>query len=317
MEQRFDALVMTTAPDYIRLQNNYHRLVKHMPARRLLFIGNEETGRLVEKAELGKQVCFLNEEEILPFSKVHAVVSEQMREQLAGKELPRGITGWYYQQFLKMQYAHQCEDPYYLVWDGDTIPCKPFSMFHEKWNSPFFDMKMEYHQEYFVTLSRILPGMQKCVEKSFISEHMLIDCKIMKQLMTDIEGNPELSGDTFWEKIICSIDADRIQECSFSEFETYGTYTCMKYPTEYRLRNWHSFRQCGEFFNPDTITDEDYEWLGRDFDAVSFEKGHFVREDHRNLFDNKRYQEKLSARKMLEIAQQEFKEGYLERWDQS
>ncbi len=34
-----------------------------------------------------------------------------------------------------------------------------------------------------------------------------------------------------------------------------------------------------------------------------------------NLFDNKEYQKKLSAQQMLEIAQEEFKEGsYIEVW---
>ena len=63
-------------------------------------------------------------------------------------------------------------------------------------------------------------------------------------------------------------------------------------------------------------SDDDYEWLSHDFDAVSFEKGMTVREDHKNLFDNKEYQSKLSARKMLEIAQEEFQEGYKEVWVQ-
>ena len=37
---------------------------------------------------------------------------------------------------------------------------------------------------------------------------------------------------------------------------------------------------------------------------------------NKNLFDNKEYQKKLSARQMLEIAQEEFKEGsYLEVWE--
>ena len=71
------------------------------------------------------------------------------------------------------------------------------------------------------------------------------------------------------------------------------------------------------FFDPDTITEQDYEWLGRDFYAISFEKGHSVREDHKNLFDNPQFQEKLSARTMLEVAQQEFTEGYLEVWDET
>ncbi|MBQ0028498.1 MAG: hypothetical protein KBS96_07840, partial [Lachnospiraceae bacterium] len=105
-----------------------------------------------------------------------------------------------------------------------------------------------------------------------------------------------------------------IQDSYFSEFETYGSFVCLTNPSLYRMREWHSFRLAGEFFDPDKISDSDYEWLSNDFEAVSFEKGMSVREDHKNLFDNKEYQEKMSARQMLEIAQEEFKDGYIEVW---
>lgn len=269
----------------------------------------------MKKAGLGEKVSFLDEDDILSFSSVHEVMRDVLKEILQGQELPKGITGWYYQQFLKMQYAYICGDTYYLVWDGDTIPCKHFSMFHEDSDIPYFDMKREYHEEYFTTLSKLLPGLRKSIEKSFVSEHMLMNCEIMKTLIRDIEQNEEIPGNNFWEKILRAIGTEQIQESSFSEFETYGTYVCKHYPTSYRLRNWHSFRQGGQFFDPDTIANDDYDWLGKDFYAISFEKGHFVREDHKNLFDNKRYQEKLSARQMLEMAQMEFIEGYLETWD--
>ena len=81
----------------------------------------------------------------------------------------------------------------------------------------------------------------------------------------------------------------------------------------YKLREWHSFRLAGEFFDPEAISDDDYEWLAHDFDAISFEKGMTVREDHKNLFDNKEYQSKLTAGQMLKIAQEEFKDGYIEK----
>lgn len=44
----------------------------------------------------------------------------------------------------------------------------------------------------------------------------------------------------------------------------------------------------------------DYDWLAKDFFAISFEKGHTVRPDLDNLFSNLVYQGKLSARQMLE-----------------
>lgn len=314
-KNKFDVLIMVTPNDYLRLQNNYYQLERMLPGRSIWFIGNEIVGELVKKAGLGERVGFIDENSILPFQSVHEVMQNALKYILGGQELPKGVTGWYYQQFLKMQYAYICKDLYYMVWDGDTIPCRKFAMFYREGDIPYLDLKKEYHEEYFKTLAKILPGMHKSIEKSFISEHMLINCNIMKHLMADIENNQDIQGSRFWEKIIHSIDADQLQKNSFSEYETYGTYVCAKYPDAYRIRNWYSFRLGGSFFDPDAITDEDYEWLGHDFYAISFEKGHKVREDHKNLFTNKNYQAKLSARQMLEIAQEEFKEGYLEKWD--
>lgn len=310
MEPKYDALIMTTAKDFSRLKNNYHCLVKNMPARRLIFVGNAEVGELAARLNLGERAGFIKEDEILPFEDVHGIMQDVLRR----RDVPRGVTGWYYQQFLKMQYSFLCRDDYYLVWDGDTIPCKPFTMFHEDGVTPFFDLKQEYHEEYFVTIGKLFPGMQKCIGPSFISEHMLLRCDIMRNLIEDILKNDTLKGESFFERIIRCIDVDKLVSNSFSEFETYGTYTCFKYLNSYRLRTWHSFRYAGNFFDPDKISDSDYEWLSRDFDAVSFEKGHTVREDHKDVFTKKEYQEKLSARQILELAQQEFEEGYLEAW---
>lgn len=307
----YDVLIVITAKDFLRLQANYHRLVRNMPVGSLIFIGSGEVGELVEKAGLGSRVKFINENDILPFEKVHEV----MKAALQVKELPGGITGWYYQQFLKMQYSAVCGKDYYMVWDGDTIPCRSLQMFRKPEGIPYLDLKSEYHEEYFITLGKLLPGLRKCIEKSFIAEHMLIRSDIMRSLIQEIMQNPSLQGDAFYERIVRCIDREKLTENSFSEFETYGTYVCSRYPDAYRLRNWHSLRYGGCFFDPDTISDADYEWLGRDFDAISFEKGHTVQEEQKDLFTKKEYQQKLSARQILEMVQQEFEEGYKEEWE--
>ena len=158
--------------------------------------------------------------------------------------------------------------------------------------------------------------MGKVIKKSFISEHMLMNKEIMKELISAIESNDSLKGEKFYEKIIYSISPEKLTSNSFSEFETYGTFTVLKHMEVYRLRDWHSFRYGGDFFDSKKISDEDFEWLSHDFHAISFEKGHEVREDHKNLFDNKEYQNKLTARQMLEVAQQEFKgDSFIESWD--
>ena len=309
----FDTLIVITPKDYIRLKNNYKRLVDNLPSKKLYFVGNSEVKELIKESNLPDKVGWIDENSIIPFDEVHAIMADHMKDILNGAELPRGITGWYYQQFLKMQYSNICENEYYMSWDGDTVPCKPFSMFNEM-GMPYMDMKHELHELYFKTMGVLVPGLKKFVEPSFISEHMLFKCDLMKQLIAKIETNDNLKGDRFYEKIIRSIAPSDIQNSAFSEFETYGSFVCLTAPYIYKLREWHSFRLAGEFFDPNTISDDDYKWLAHDFDAVSFEKNQYVREDHKNLFDNKEYQSKLTARKMLEIAQEEFTEGYLEVW---
>lgn len=310
MVEKFDVLVLVTPADFQRVQNNYPRLIRFIPLHRLIFIGNTEVGELVHKQGWDPRITFLNEEELLPFQEVHKIVMELLER----TDVPRGVTGWYYQQFLKMQYCYHCKDRYYMTWDGDTIPCKTFEMFHAGTGIPYFDLKQECHGEYFVTMEELL-GLKKCIAKSFISEHMLFRCDIMQQMIGDIMRNEKIEGSTFYEKILRCIGKERLMNSSFSEFETYGTYTAMHYTGDYKLRRWHSFRYCGNFFDPDTITDEDYEWLGHDFDAVSFEKGCSVREDHKDIFTKKEYRDKLTARQILEIAQEAFTEGYKEVWD--
>ncbi|MCR5338420.1 MAG: glycosyltransferase family 2 protein [Lachnospiraceae bacterium] len=316
MEERYDTLIMITPKDFDRLSDNYDRLLELIPAKHVCFIGSYEVDDRLMVAGLGERAGFICEDDILPFHDVYRCMADHMSDILGGQELPRGMVGWYYQQFLKMQYARNCKDSYYMVWDGDTIPCRRIEMFDAVSNKPYMDMKKEYHKEYFETIEKLFPGMKKVSEKSFIAEHMLIHTETMNQMLDEIEGNPELPGRSFWEKILRSIEPEHIKDTAFSEFETYGTYVTYRCPQRYQIRRWHSFRLGAEFFHSDTITERDYEWLGRDFFAISFEKNQYVREDHDNLFNNPAYQEKLTARQMLQIAQEEFGEGYLEEWEE-
>ena len=311
----FKTLIVITPKDCERLLKLYPRLVEAIPYGEVIFVGDPEIEDIVSKnPELAGRVSVIDENSVISFDEVHGLIAEKMKNILAGRPLPRGITGWYYQQFLKMQYASMCEDEYYMVWDGDTIPCRPLDMFQEGTGRPYLDLKHEFHEEYFETMGRILPGFRKVIERSFVSEHMLFRVDFMKELIGEIEGNESISGVRFWEKIINAIPEEKIQSSAFSEFETYGTFVALRHSGDYVLREWHSFRLGGEFFSIDTISQRDFDWLSKDFDAISFEKGHFVREDNANLFDNPYYQEKLTPRQMLEAAQMEYKEGYKEVW---
>ncbi|MGN0346904.1 MAG: DUF6492 family protein [Lachnospiraceae bacterium] len=317
MNRNFETIIVITPQDFPRLQRHYKRLVDHLPCTKIHFVSSDAIADLLGNADLGDRADFISEDSLLPFSRVYEVMQDHLAEELHGEALPRGVVGWYYQQFLKMQYAYQCTDDYYMAWDGDTIPCQPIDMFQKNTGAPYLDLKREYHAPYFETLEKLLPGMKKCIERSFISEHMLFSREIMLALIAKIEENEALAGTSYWEKIIRAIAPKKIFESAFSEFETYGTFVAYTRPDAYKLREWHSFRLAGQFFEIDGIDEIDFAWLAKDFQAISFEKGHTVREDHRNLFNNPKYQNLLSARKMLETVQEVFKEGYIEVWEDS
>lgn len=312
----FDVLIVVTPADCERLLPLYPRLADNFEYGNICFIGSPKVGEIaLSDAAIGKRVKWVDENDVISFDDVHACMAKRLEPVIGNEPLPRGVTGWYYQQFLKMQYVTLCNDEYYMVWDGDTVPCRKINMFSEETGQPYLDLKHEYHPEYFDTMGKILPGFGKVIERSFISEHMLFKSDIMRALIADIEKNDAIPGERFWEKIINSIEPEKIYDSSFSEFETYGTYVALRYPSVYRLREWHSFRLGASFFDMDKICDRDFAWLGVDFDAISFEKGQSVNDENRGYFDNPEVQKKISAKRLLQAAQMEYKDGYKEVWE--
>lgn len=306
---QIDAIILTVPKDFLRLQKLYYKLEQNLPVRNIYFIGDSEVGNLSAKLRENSRFEYINEEEILPFYKV----KEYFANILGYEDVPRGLVGWYYQQFLKMSYANLCKDKYYLAWDGDTVPVRPVELFCG--DVPYFDMKREYHRPYFDTIQKLFPSLNKVIEKSFISEHMVFDKEIMRKMLTNIETAEYLSGDTYCEKILRCVGREGLTSNSFSEFELYGTYVETYFPNAYLLRSWTSYRNCGQYFSPDNISEEEMDWLGKDFCAITFEKGHEPEPGY-EFFRDKRYQEKLSARQIVEIIQEEsFEGGYRETWD--
>ena len=307
----YDGLIVITAPDLERVKELLPRMRANLPIRKLIFIGSEAVGELVASFK-NDGYSFINENEIIKFSDVEAVI----KRRLGIDTVPRGVTGWYYQQFLKMSYSTICEDRYYLVWDGDTIPCKKFSMFNSKTHRPFLDVKNEYTEEYFITMKKLLPYSRKVIEKSFVSEHMIFDKEIMKKLISTIELNDEIEGTYYYEKIINAIRLEKIDEPSFSEFETYGTYVAITDSSAYRLRDWHSMRFGRYAFIPDQMTDDDFRWLSQDFDAISFEKFEEYQPDIAELFHNLTYRKKLRPRHIVEALYEEgtISSNVMEKW---
>lgn len=206
-------------------------------------------------------VIYLDENEIFP----------EMNIEIIKKYVGEKRAGWYFQQFLKMSYAYICKDEYYLVWDADTIPLK--KMYFEDFTDQkkIFTIKEEYHKPYFSTLRKLFNNeIERSGNFSFIAEHMLINKKIMLELINKIENNNEIQGGRFFEKILYAINKEDLIGSGFSEYETYGNYVMKMYPQLYKIRTLKTLREGAHYLGLKP-SHKMLEWIAKEYDTVSLE----------------------------------------------
>lgn len=261
------ALVFLCTPNTVgNIKRFYSYFDRYILPSQFVAIGNEKVQEIIEEENL--PVKYINEDHLynsLNYSNVKNALCARTEEKNVSKR-----TGWYFQQFLKMAYCMISEEDTYLVWDSDTIPTHNVAMYLES-GKKVFDVKTEYHEPYFNTLGVLIPDLKKNNSYSFISEHMLIDKAIMSELIEKIEGNSNIEGLFFWEKIINAIEKKELGKSGFSEFETYGTFCEFFYPNLYEIRKWSSFRE-GTVFFENNLEEEKIRKLSKVYDAISFEK---------------------------------------------
>ncbi len=314
---KIQGIIPTITKDYLRMRHiQPERVIKNLPVGELIFIGNRELCDIVDEDAKdrfrGLPIRTLNEEELVERQPVVDHVkerAEKIKEGLASPVRP----GWYYQQFLKMAFSDVCDGDYYISWDMDTVPLRKISLFDRE-ERPVFHIKSEYNPGYFKTISNLL-GLEKNIEGSFISEHMVFNREYMKEMIATINGS---SGKPFWKVIIDAIDEDYIT-LGYSEFETYGTYVTEKYPDAYAYGKYDSFRRGSWFVSENEFSAEDENWLAADYDAISFENTDQI-PDMVKLFRDNKYRSSMSARKFYETILEsgyfgEYKNGRIEAGD--
>ena len=246
------------ASDWLTAQKCISYINNNLKPRKIVIISSAEL-----RNEIPSDIVFIDENDL-----VEGMTLNRVRIALKNAGGNLRYAGWYLQQFLKLGFSRVCPDPYYLVWDADTLPLTPISFFDENSGLPVFNLKREYLEPYFSTMSNLL-HLKKERPESFISEHMLIDTIICKQMLTEIENNDQINGTTFWEKCIFGSDFSHSEQ-AFSEYETYGTYVEAKYPNKYKTRKLKSFRPGSDFLG-DNPAREILDWVAKDFETVSFE----------------------------------------------
>ena len=259
--KKLDVVIPIIPRDFEKITANLPFIQKHIQPENIILIGPTPVAQLVNhnnRFEKSIKLHFIDENELIYVKKVKKLCN-------------CGRSGWYIQQFIKMQYSKICTKPYYLIWDADTMPLKNIQMFNDS-GKPFFDVKTEYHRPYFITMKKLLPDLGKQHNFSFISEHMIVRKQFMNELIDKIQSCSSIKGDSWYEKVINAIDSKDLRKSGFSEFETYGTFVQKYYPQVYEIRKWKSLRVWNGQYKARTITEKDITLLSKNYDAVSFER---------------------------------------------
>ena len=276
---KYDIVIPMSSDEILQIPKLKYFLKKYINFNSIIIIASNKTNISNDNSS----IIIINEDQLVP------------KNDLIKIFLKKGINntnrvGWYEQQFLKMSYSKICTNEYYLLWDSDTIPIKPLIMFENGY--PIFDLKKEHHSPYFTLINLLIPAL-RFSKLSYISEHMIIKTDFMKNLLNKIESNKNLPGKMFWEKILLSIDNEEILKSGFSEFETYGTYVDNYYTNFYKHRLWSSKRDMSRYYgNVDNLSNNEFTWLSKDYDAITFEKRDKFDPKNLNVFNNNIISEK-------------------------
>lgn len=264
--EEYKLIIPIVAKDISLIISNIEKIKNYLNSYKLVFIGNAELKSLLPSYDY---VEFIDENTI--FSNLNIGTIKQILVQKTGVG---NRAGWYFQQFLKMAYSQHCEDEYYLVWDSDTLPLEEIGFFNAD-KKPYLSYRpFEKHDlPYFDTIKNIfnIETVVNSESKSYVVEHMLFNTKIMRQLISNIESNLSLAGNTFFEKIINAVPHKNLNLSGFSEFETYVAFVMKDYPDFYVSRFWNNLR-CGKIFLGEQPDEESLQWISKAFVSVSIER---------------------------------------------
>jgi hypothetical protein len=257
MSISFDVILVVAGKDLDNLDLVCANLTKYLKPEKIVVITND-TNKAVKKVVSNDffNVQFMHENEILkPFESL-----DISSLKIAG--FPTRYF-WYYQQFLKILYARHSKSKYYLIWDADTIPLNSMCFFDgNKVKIAFGNENL--HQEY-VDTNKLLLGHVDIYNKSFISQHMMVETSVMLNLISFVETKFKTN---FQNAILNNLKGNSYSQ--FSEYEFYIAYMISQ-KLDYKLvsRKWYRYGAslCG--FNPN---ENDLKKLSRYYEYAAFEK---------------------------------------------
>jgi hypothetical protein len=229
--QPLDIVTACRRADFGILRRTFAGLRTFVPFRKLYVItASENIAKL--RDTFPEDVQFLKEDEMI----AGMTLSSLRAFDLPG--FPKGA-GWYFQQFLKYAFCfRKQEDDYYLIWDADTVPLRPLRFFDPS-GKMLFTTATEHDFYYFENYRRLLKEDPR-YEFSFISQHMIVQKSVLREMLARIEEN--FAGYESWAwKIMRNLEGAGTN--LFSEYETLGHYVKVHYPERAAFRELSWLRE--------------------------------------------------------------------------
>lgn len=179
-----------------------------------------------------------------------------------------GRAGWYYQQFLKLNFGNFIKCRRYVIWDADTVMLQHLDFVVD--GRIQMNSSVRFNKPYFNTFQRLF-NQSPPVKRSLISQFMFIDNLILCEMQEEIKTN--FSSSDWVDAVLDQLPL--ASQSEFSEYEIYGNYVASRYPDKFKMTkiNWFLY---GSEILPE-VRDVDLETVESTFNGfscVAFERHH-------------------------------------------
>ncbi len=151
------------------------------------------------------------------------------------------ISGWYYQQLLKLNYclvnSIDNKKPI-VIWDADTIPLKKINFFSQKNNLNLYASKYEYLDNYYLTNKIILGDNIHRPKYSFVTQFSVLrekDKILLREAIFISNKRKNIINDEYFilrsvlNAVSINLNQSNVNIPFFSEYELIGTFLLNKY----------------------------------------------------------------------------------------